>query len=74
MLAAGVPCQNSGRSHSGSDSEITSLGQQCGIPMDRMDDYVQDILDLIEYANGPVDSEWGAKRAEAGHPEPFNLK
>lgn len=74
VLAAGVPCQNSGRSHSGSDSEITSLGQQCGIPMDRMDDYVQDILDLIEYANGPVDSEWGAKRAEAGHPEPFNLK
>lgn len=74
VLAAGVPCQNSGRSHSGSDSEITSLGQQCGIPMDRMDEYVQDILDLIEYANGPVDSEWGSKRAEAGHPEPFNLK
>lgn len=33
VLAAGVPCQNSGRSHSGSDSEITSLYQQCGIPI-----------------------------------------
>lgn len=74
VLAAGVPCQNSGRKHSHSHNEITSLGQQCGIPMDDMDDYVQDILDLIEYANDPVDSEWGAKRAAAGHPEPFNMK
>lgn len=74
VLAAGVPCQNSGRRHSHSHNEITSLGQQCGIPMEDMYDYVQDILDLIEYANGPVDSEWGAKRAAAGHPEPFNMR
>lgn len=74
VIAAGVPCQNSGRAHVGSHNEITTLGQQCGIPMESMDKYVRDILDLIEYANGPVDSEWGAKRAEAGHPEPFNLK
>ena len=39
-----------------------------------MDDYVQEILDLIEYANGDVKTEWGKKRAEAGHPKPFNLK
>ncbi len=39
-----------------------------------MPDYVQDVLDLIEYANGDVTTEWGARRAEAGHPEPFNLK
>ncbi|MGN0556145.1 MAG: alpha-L-arabinofuranosidase C-terminal domain-containing protein [Candidatus Fimenecus sp.] len=37
------------------------------------DDYVQDILDLIEYANGDVSTEWGAKRAENGHPAPFGL-
>lgn len=74
VLAAGVPCQNSGRAHSHSVNEITTLGQQCGIPMSEMDKYVQDILDLIEYANGSEDTEWGAKRAAAGHPEPFNLK
>jgi alpha-L-arabinofuranosidase len=35
---------------------------------------VQDALDAIEYANGPVTSQWGALRAKAGHPKPFNLK
>lgn len=48
VLAAGVSCQNSacipGKPLSG--------GQQGGIPMEEMDAYVQDILDLIEYANG----------------------
>jgi alpha-L-arabinofuranosidase len=39
-----------------------------------MDAYVQEILDLVEYANGPADSKWGKVRADAGHPEPFNLK
>ncbi|MDE7096173.1 MAG: alpha-L-arabinofuranosidase, partial [Muribaculaceae bacterium] len=53
---------------------LTSNGQQCGIPMDDMPAYIQDILDLVEYANGPSDSEWGRVRAEAGHPEPFNMK
>jgi alpha-L-arabinofuranosidase len=43
------------------------------VPMDKMQEYVQDALDLIEYAKGPVTSTWGAKRAAAGHPEPFNL-
>ena len=37
-------------------------------------EYAQDLLDLIEFANGAVDTEWGALRAEMGHPEPFNLK
>ncbi len=36
--------------------------------------YIQDCLDLIEFANGPADSEWGKIRAQMGHPEPFNLK
>ena len=44
------------------------------VPMSEMQPWVDDALDLIEYANGPVTSTWGAKRAEAGHPEPFNLK
>jgi len=44
------------------------------IPMDRMGQWVQDALDAIEYANGPTNSLWGAQRAAAGHPAPFNLK
>ncbi len=36
--------------------------------------YIQDCLDAIEYALGPADSFWGAKRAAKGHPEPFPLK
>ena len=44
------------------------------VPMDGMDEFVQDALDAIEYANGPADSRWGAVRAKAGHPAPFHLK
>ncbi|GAA1849329.1 alpha-L-arabinofuranosidase C-terminal domain-containing protein [Myceligenerans crystallogenes] len=40
----------------------------------RIDRWVQDTVDLIEFANGPVDSEWGARRAALGHPEPFGLR
>lgn len=47
-------------------------GELC--PMDQLDPYIQDALDLIEFANGPVTSVWGAKRAAFGHPEPFNMK
>jgi alpha-N-arabinofuranosidase len=43
-------------------------------PLDAIDPYIQDALDLIEFANGPVNSPWGAKRAAMGHPAPFNLK
>jgi alpha-L-arabinofuranosidase len=65
VIAAGVPCQN---------SATGGAGQQGGIPMCDMDNYVRDILDLIEYCNGDVKTTWGKKRAEAGHPKPFNLK
>ncbi len=44
------------------------------VPLDQLDSYVQDALDLIEFANGTVNSEWGKIRAEMGHPEPFNMK
>jgi len=44
------------------------------VPMDKMQEWVQDALDAIEYANGPATSKWGAVRARAGHPAPFHLK
>ena len=75
VLAAGVPCQNSGTCSHHSEDEIGCKGQQRGIPMEEMPAYVQNVLDLIEYANGDArKTEWGRKRAEAGHPKPFNLK
>jgi alpha-N-arabinofuranosidase len=43
-------------------------------PLDQLQPYIQDALDLIEFANGPVTSPWGKKRAEMGHPAPFNMK
>jgi alpha-L-arabinofuranosidase len=44
------------------------------VPLDQLDPFVQDALDLIEFANGPATSPWGARRAAMGHPAPFNLK
>lgn len=44
------------------------------VPVNELDPYIQDALDLIEFANGPVSSKWGALRAEMGHPAPFGLK
>ncbi len=43
-------------------------------PLDDLDHYIQDALDLIEFANGSAKSVWGRKRAAMGHPAPFNLK
>jgi len=65
VVAAGVSCQNS--------SHMGGTGQGC-IPLADMPGYIQDILDLVEWANGPADSKWGSIRAAAGHPEPFGLK
>jgi alpha-L-arabinofuranosidase len=42
--------------------------------MDQLQPFIDDCLDLIEFANGPVDSKWGKLRADMGHPEPFNMK
>lgn len=69
VLAAGVPCQNSAADANGYG------GQQGGIPMADMPAYIQEILDMIEWANGnPATSKWAKMRADAGHPAPFNLK
>jgi alpha-L-arabinofuranosidase len=43
-------------------------------PLDQLDPFIQDALDLVEFANGPATSPWGARRAALGHPEPFQLK
>jgi len=44
------------------------------VALDQLDPYIQDALDLIEFANGPTTSTWGTKRAAMGHPRPFNMK
>lgn len=44
------------------------------VPVGELDNYIQDALDLIEFANGPITSKWGKFRADMGHPAPFNMK
>ena len=59
---------------------VLSCGLSCQyesnevVPLAELDPYVQDALDLIEFANGPATSKWGKVRADMGHPEPFHLK
>jgi len=59
---------------------ILSCGMACQfntaelVPMEELQPYVQDALDLIEFANGPVTSPWGKLRSDMGHPAPFNMK
>ena len=61
VLAAGVCCQNLD-------------GGAMPVADDHMGEYIAEVLGLIEYANGPASSRWGALRAAAGHPEPFGLE
>ncbi|HEY8688903.1 MAG TPA: alpha-L-arabinofuranosidase C-terminal domain-containing protein [Chitinophagaceae bacterium] len=44
------------------------------VPLNQLDPYIQDALDLVEFANGSANTKWGKLRAELGHPAPFNLK
>ena len=44
------------------------------VPVDDLQSYIDDALDLIEFANGDVTTKWGKERAEMGHPAPFNMK
>ncbi|MFI8534537.1 alpha-L-arabinofuranosidase C-terminal domain-containing protein [Streptomyces aquilus] len=53
---------------------VTGCGQDKAVDDEALlKRHIQDTLDLIEFANGPVTSEWGGKRARMGHPEPFHL-
>lgn len=64
--AAPLPILNCGMACEFNTSELVAL--------EDLDPYIQDVIDLIEFANGPVTSKWGKLRAEMGHPETFNLK
>ena len=68
ILPCGVSCQGTNGGWGMKDQA------QDVVPMSEMDEWVQDALDLIEWANGDVNTKWGRMRAEAGHPKPFGLK
>lgn len=61
VLSVGLACQF----QNGADAHAK---------MDELQPFIDDCLDLIEFANGPVDSKWGKVRADMGHPAPFNMK
>ena len=62
ILSCGLACQ------------FQNNDESAHCPVDELEPFIQDALDLIEFANGSVDSHWGKVRAEMGHPAPFNLK
>ena len=62
VLNCGLSCQY----------ENNDPNQNC--PVDKLEPYIEDALDLIEFANGPITSTWGKIRVDMGHPAPFNLK
>jgi len=68
ILPCGVSCQGTNGGWGMKDQA------QDWVHMDEMDEWVDEALDLIEWANGDVTTKWGKVRAAAGHPEPFNLK
>jgi alpha-N-arabinofuranosidase len=83
ILNVGMACQfNSGELAPMGTASTTKGGPNApaAAPHDHatddpsLDVFIQDALDLIEFANGPASSTWGAKRAAMGHPAPFNLK
>ncbi|MFD2595425.1 alpha-L-arabinofuranosidase C-terminal domain-containing protein [Sphingobacterium griseoflavum] len=63
--AKAVPILNCGMACQFNTGEI--------VPLDELDEYIQDALDLIEFANAGTDTPWGKLRADMGHPEPFHL-
>ena len=68
ILPCGVSCQGTNGGWFMKDQA------QEWVPMEEMDEWVDDALDLIEWANGDATTKWGRVRAEAGHPKPFGLK
>ncbi len=64
ILSVGLACQ-----YQNKDDD-----KNAHVAVDDLQSYIDDALDLIEFANGPVTSKWGKLRADMGHPAPFNLK
>ncbi len=62
VLSVGLVCQ------------FQNHEESAHVPVNELQPYIQDALDLIEFANGGTDTKWGALRAEMGHAAPFNLK
>ncbi len=62
ILSCGLACQ------------YQNDDESAHVPVADLQPYIDDALDLIEFANGGTDTEWGALRAQMGHPESFNLK
>lgn len=63
--AAPLPILNCGMACQFNSAEV--------VPLDQLQPYIDDALDLIEFANGDVSTKWGKTRADMGHPAPFNL-
>lgn len=79
VLPAGVPCQNSSRGGHGQQGGLPFKGEDFKVKVTEdlptMEEYLQELLNLIEWANGdPKTSKWAKMRADAGHPKPFNMK
>ena len=64
VLSVGLACQ-----YQNNDDD-----KNAHVCIDDLQPYIDDVLDLIEFANGNTTTRWGKLRAEMGHPEPFNLK
>lgn len=64
ILSVGLACQY--------QNKDDAHNAHCAV--EDLQPYIDDALDLIEFANGPVTSKWGKLRADMGHPAPFNLK
>lgn len=64
--AAPLPILNAGMACQFNSAEV--------VPLDQLEPYVQDALDLVEFANGDVTTKWGKVRGDMGHPAPFNMK
>lgn len=58
----------------GLSCQFENEGMEQHVPVEKLQPYIDDALDLIEFANGPVTSRWGKLRADMGHPSPFGLK
>ncbi|MGI4886679.1 MAG: alpha-L-arabinofuranosidase C-terminal domain-containing protein [Janthinobacterium lividum] len=78
ILNVGMACQFNSGELAPMGTASAKGGPNAGAPAasadPSLDVFIQDALDLVEFANGPASSPWGAKRAAMGHPAPFNLK